>query len=133
MQSIKDLKRHFMSREFLLFLVVGCINTFNVIFLSWLYAFIVGDHNIAFNFGYISCNIIAYFLNSEFIFHEPLSLKRCVKFFLSYLPNYFIQNLVVIVFYNLLGYPPVVSYIIAAVLGVPITFLFVKIFAFGKR
>ena len=44
-----------------------------------------------------------------------------------------IQNIIVIIFYNMLGFPAVVSYLIAAILGIPVTFLMVKIFAFGKR
>ena len=132
MQITEKLKHHFLSREFFLFLVVGCINTFNGTFLSWLYAFAVPNNNLAFNLGYLTSNYIAYWLNSTFIFHEPLCLNRYIKFFISYIPNYIIQNIIVFIFYNLMTFPPVVSYIIAAVLGIPVTFLAVKLFAFGK-
>lgn len=130
---IHHIRHHFFTREFLLFLVVGGVNTFNGTFLSWLYAFLIPNHNVAFNCGYLTSNLIAYYLNSTFIFPEPLSLQRCLKFALSYVPNYIIQNLIVLLFYNFLGYPPILSYLIAAVLGIPVTFLFVKIFAFGRR
>ena len=78
-------------------------------------------------------NIIAYWMNSRIIFKENLTLSRYVRFFISYLPNYIIQNIIVIIFYNLLGFPSIVSYLIAAVLGIPVTFLMVKIFAFGRK
>lgn len=133
MHFIHHIRHHFFTREFLLFLVVGGVNTFNGTFLSWLYAFLIPNHNVAFNCGYLTSNLIAYYLNSTFIFPEPLSLHRCLKFALSYVPNYIIQNLIVLLFYNFLGYPPILSYLIAAVLGIPVTFLFVKIFAFGRR
>lgn len=133
MHFIHHIRHHFFTREFLLFLVVGGVNTFNGTFLSWLYAFLIPNHNVAFNCGYLTSNLIAYYLNSTFIFPEPLSLQRCLKFALSYVPNYIIQNLIVLLFYNFLGYPPILSYLIAAVLGIPVTFLFVKIFAFGRR
>lgn len=128
-----QIRHHFLTREFLLFLLVGVINTFNGTFLSWLYAFLIPNHNIAFNCGYLTSNLIAYYLNSAFIFPEPLSLHRCLKFALSYVPNYIIQNLIVLLFYNLLGYPPILSYLVAAVLGIPVTFLCVKIFTFGRK
>ncbi|MFC2469118.1 MAG: GtrA family protein, partial [Negativicutes bacterium] len=80
----------------------------------------------------ITSNLIAYYLNSTFIFPEPLSVNRCLRFALSYVPNYIIQNLIVLLFYNLLGYPPLLSYLLAAILGVPATFLCVKLFAFGR-
>jgi len=127
------LKRHFLSREFLLFLVVGCINTFLCSFLAELLTPLLGNANVAFNAGYLLSNINAYILNGWLVFPTRLTLARYVKFFLSYVPNYIIQNIIVLVFYNWLGLPSLASFLIAAVLGVPITFLFVKIFAFGRH
>ena len=127
----KNLHRHFFSREFLLFLAVGCLNTFNGSLLaSALEHFL--DTNFAFNIGYILANLIAYALNSRLIFHEPLALEKCLKFAVSYIPNYLIQNVIVFIFYNQLGFPSLAAFIIAAVLGVPVTFLAVKLFAFGR-
>lgn len=131
--DLGTLKRHFLSREFLLFLVVGCINTFLCSFLAELLTPLFGNANVAFNAGYLLSNINAYILNGWLVFPTHLTLARYVKFFLSYVPNYIIQNIIVLVFYNWLGLPSLVSFLIAAVLGVPITFLFVKIFAFGRR
>ncbi|MDY6052830.1 MAG: GtrA family protein [Anaerovibrio sp.] len=133
MQQLDKLKKHFLTREFFLFLVIGCINTFNGTFIAWLCAFLSPYNNLNFNIGYIIGNIIAYIMNSYIIFHEPLDIVRYVKFFISYIPNYIIQNLIVLIFYNYLGFPPVVSYLLAAILGIPVTFLMVKIFAFGKK
>lgn len=132
MNIIEKTKGHFLTREFFLFLLVGCINTFNGTFIAWLCGLVSPYTNLNFNIGYLTGNTIAYWLNSRFIFHAPLSLTRFVKFFISYIPNYIIQNIIVLIFYNMLGCPPVVSYILAAVLGVPVTFLMVKIFAFGR-
>ncbi len=128
----KNLHRHFFSREFLLFLVIGCFNTFNTSLLASILALFF-DTNFSFNIGYILANIIAYVLNSRLIFKEPLSLEKCAKFAFSYIPNYVIQNVIVLIFYNKLGFPNLAAFIIAAVLGVPLTFLAVKIFAFGKK
>ena len=128
----KRIRHHFFTREFLFFLVIGCVNTFNGTLLAWLFRHIIPDSNIAFNCGYLLSNLIAYALNSTFVFPEPLSLGRFVKFAVSYIPNFIIQNIIVLVFYNWLGFPDIVSYLTAAVLGVPVTFLFVKIFAFGR-
>ena len=132
MRVFDRIRYHFFTREFLLFLIVGGVNTFNGTFLAWLYAFLIPNHNLAFNCGYITSNLIAYYLNSTLIFPEPLSFNRCLRFALSYVLNYIIQNLIVLLFYNLLGYPPLLSYLLAAVLGVPATFLCVKLFAFGR-
>ena len=133
MNIIEKAKHHFLTKEFFLFLIVGCINTFNSTFIAWLISYLSPYGNLNFNIGYILANIVAYWMNSVIIFHEGLSLERYIKFFISYIPNYIIQNIIVVIFYNMLGFPAVVSYLIAAVLGIPVTFLMVKIFAFGKK
>lgn len=126
------LQRHFFTRAFMLFLVIGCINVFNATLIAWLCTQALGA-NLAFIIGYIISNVVAYILNSHFIFHAPLTLIRCLKFALSYVPNFLIQNVIVFIFYNLLGVPAILTYLIAAVLGVPVTFLAVKLFAFGRH
>lgn len=129
---LKTARRHFFTREFLLFLAVGCLNTFNGSFLASIFELLV-DTNLAFNLGYILANLIAYALNSRLIFHKPLALDKCLKFAISYIPNYLIQNVIVFIFYNQLGFPSLAAFILAAVLGVPVTFLAVKLFAFGRK
>ena len=129
----QTIKHHFFTRAFLLFLVIGTLNTFLCSFLATILEPLVHNANLAFNIGYLLSNGNAYLLNSLFVFPTRMTLARYVKFFLSYVPNYIIQNIIVIIFYNLLGFPSIVSYLIAAVLGIPVTFLMVKIFAFGRK
>ena len=130
--SFDNLKRHFLSRAFLIFLIVGCINTFLCSALAKGMESLVGSANLAFNIGYILSNINAYFLNSKLVFPTTITITRYIKFALSYVPNYIIQNIIVAIVYNMLGFPSLASFLIAAVLGVPITFLCVKLFAFGR-
>ena len=129
----QTIRHHFFTRAFLLFLVIGTINTFLCSFLATILEPLVGNANLAFNIGYLLSNVNAYLLNSLFVFPTRMTLVRYVKFFLSYVPNYIIQNAIVFVAYNLLGLPSIASYLLAAILGVPITFLCVKIFAFGRH
>lgn len=131
--SLPELRRHFWSRSFLIFLLIGGINTFDCTILASFLIWTGIDGNLAFNIGYITSNIIAYWLNSIFLFPEPLRLARYGRFFLSYIPNYLIQNIIVFIVYNLLGLPSVVSFLLAAVIGLPVTFLLVKLFAFQRR
>lgn len=131
--SLPELRRHFWSRSFLIFLLIGGINTFDCTALASFLIWNGIDSNLAFNIGYIASNIIAYWLNSMFLFPEPLRLARYARFFLSYIPNYLIQNIIVFIVYNLLGLPAVVSFLLAAVIGLPVTFLLVKLFAFQRR
>lgn len=126
-----DKKVSFLSREFMLFILIGCINTFNGISFSWLYSLILNP-NLAFVIGYITSLTIAYILNSKINFKQPLSLNKYIKFCISYIPNFIIQNAIVFLVYNILGIHKLIAYAMAAIIGIPITFICVKLFAFKK-
>lgn len=131
-QEYTPKKNAFLSKEFLLFLIVGGINTINGVVFSWIYSLFLNP-NLAFVVGYISSLFIAYLLNSKFIFPTPISFSRFLKFCISYIPNFIIQNISVFVIFNLLKFHELIAYIVAAIIGIPITFLAVKLFAFGKK
>lgn len=131
-QLIKRIKEIFLSREFILFLIVGVINTFNGTIFASIYSIFLNE-NVAFVLGYISSLIISYILNSFITFKEKLEVRKFIKFAISYIPNFIIQNIVVIIVLNILNYDKIIAYILAAIIGVPVTFILMKFFAFRKR
>lgn len=122
----------FYSKDFIVFLLVGVINTANGIIFSHLLS-IYFDANIAFILGYFLSLMVSFILNCMVTFKEKMTAIKFIKFCISYIPNFVIQNIVVIVFYNFLHYSSLTAYIIAATLGVPVTFFMVKMFAFRKK
>ncbi|MGG7153651.1 GtrA family protein, partial [Clostridium neonatale] len=56
-----------------------------------------------------------------------------IKFAISYIPNFIIQNIVVIIVFNIFNYDKIIAYILAAIIGVPVTFVLMKFFVFRKR
>ncbi|WP_270566981.1 GtrA family protein, partial [Clostridium beijerinckii] len=64
---------------------------------------------------------------------EKLQLNKFIKFAISYIPNFIIQNIVVIIVFNLMGLNKLIAYLLAAIIGVPITFILMKFFAFSKK
>ncbi len=125
-------KTVFASREFLLFLLIGTVNALNGVLFAYLFSLLIAV-NAAFIAGYIVSLSISYLLNSFLNFKVALSGLKYLKFCLSYLPNFIIQNAVVVIFYNLLGWPKLFAYILAAVIGVPLTFILLKFYAFRKN
>lgn len=123
----------FLSREFLSFLIVGVINTLSNIVFSTVYALFIPNTTIAFFPGYITSNVVSYLLNSYLTFKEKLGFVRFIKFFISYIPNFLIQTVIVYLFDRFIGGPPVIAYAIAAIIGVPVTFAVMKLFAFKKE
>ena len=125
----KGVKDIFVSKNFLLFILIGVVNTFNgtlasSVLANWL------QPNLAFVIGYMFGLVIAYILNSKFNFKESMSYEKLIKFAVSYIPNFIIQNMVVIIMYNVFGVNKIVVYMVAAIIGVPLTYLFIKFYAF---
>ena len=98
---INRIKEVFFSKQFIMFVFIGVINTFNGVIFSYIYSSFLNE-NIAFIFGYISGLVISYILNSYVTF-------------------------------NMMGLHKLIAYGLAAVIGVPITFVFMKFFAFKKN
>ena len=123
-----------LSQEFLLFVIIGFICTLFNIFFSWIYekAFTLPPV-IAFVPGYASANLASYILNSKLTFKERLSVIKFIKYFISYIPNFIIQQSVVVIYAWLFPQAPgVFAYALAAVIGLPVTFIIMKIFTFAK-
>lgn len=128
---LSKMKSTFFSKEFISFVVIGLINTFNGVVFSWIYSSFLNE-NLAFVIGYISSLVVSYLLNSLITFKEVLEFKKFIKFAISYIPNFIIQSIVVILVFNIMGMNKLIAFAVAAAIGVPVTFLFMKLFAFKK-
>ena len=117
---IDKILKIFLSKEFILFVIIGVINTFNGVVFSMIYSKFL-DANLAFVVGYISGLFISYILNSYVTFKE------------RYIPNFIIQNIVVLIVFNIMGLNKLIAYILAAIIGVPVTFILMKFFAFREK
>lgn len=122
----------FFSREFLSFLFVGGINTLSNVIFSTVYSLFIPNTTLAFFPGYITSNVVSYILNSKLTFKESLGFTRFIKFFISYIPNFVIQTAVVYLFDTFVQCPSIIAYALAAIIGIPVTFIFMKIFTFKK-
>ena len=117
------------SGEFIRFVMIGVVNVISNILLSSVYSIWLQD-NLAFICGYGSSLGLSYLLNSKFTFRgEAICWSKFVRFAVSYVPNFLIQNVIVIIFMNMLGWNRIMVYGLAAIIGVPLTFICVKFFA----
>lgn len=133
----------FLTVEFITFLVIGVINTLSTTVFSALLDLVknrclpagaaaaADQLRLTFIIGYILSLGVSFLLNTYFTFHEKPTLKRLIKFPVSYIPNFVIQYLLVYLFTEL-GWYPTLAYLIAAVVGIPITFLVMKVFVYKK-
>lgn len=132
MEYVDKLKRMFISKQFIIFIVIGCINTISGAFFSTLYAMLLSEV-IAFIPGYVTGTLVSYTLNSMFTFKESLSFIKLIKFAISTIPNFLIQFITVYVGVTLLNINHIICYGMAAVIGVPVTFVILKLFVYSKK
>ena len=127
---LEKIKSNFLTVQFLTFLIIGGINTLNGMLSPYILSVWL-PVNLAYVLSYIPNLAISYVLNSLFTFKDrKLSFQKCIKFYISYIPNFVIQNIVFIVVYNVLSLPKLAAIIGASILGIPITFLILKYFTF---
>ncbi|MBQ7033354.1 MAG: GtrA family protein [Clostridia bacterium] len=126
------IKRTFLSPSFFRFLLIGVLNTAATTVFSVLYNRLIPSAVPAFALGYVTTNVLAFLLNCRFTFKKRPTLGRFLKFALSYVPNFLIQCACVWLLCGVFGLPETLSYAAAAVIGVPVTFILMKLFAFKK-
>ena len=122
----------FLSKQFLLFIVIG-VNTFNSTIFAFLLSILIPNANISFIIGYILSLFIAFMLNCLFVFKTAIKYKKFINFSLSYIPNFIIQNIIVLIVYNYLGFHKLIAFALAAIIGIPVTFLLLKFKTFHKK
>ena len=132
MKFLDKIKYLFLKKDFIIFVAIGVINTLTTIVLSHLLADLLGV-NVAYVVGYLAGFLVSYLLNSHFTFCEKLSWGKLVKYAIATVPNFLIQNGVVFFVYNILGWHHLIASVLAAAIGVPVTFLLQKFFTFKKK
>lgn len=129
---LEIIKNLFLKKDFILFVAIGGVNTLTSIVVSYLLSDWFNP-NLSYVIGYVVGFLVSYLLNSFFTFHESLSFGKLAKYAIATIPNFLIQNGVVILCYNILGWHKLIAYVLAAAIGVPVTFLLQKFFTFKKK
>lgn len=121
-----------LNNGFIRFCLLGIINTFNDAFFSWLAHFVIQE-NAAAVAGYAVALTIAFFLSCKMIFKSKPSFKKYIRFIISYIPNFIIFFLVTFITINTLRLPQFWATVLAAMAGGPVTYIIIKLYAFGKK
>lgn len=132
-ELLLKIKRTFVSKGFIEFCFVGVINTFNDAIFSSLFHMLGLQDNVAAVLGYFVALTIAFFLSCRIIFKKRPKLERYVKFLVSYIPNFIIFFLVTFITINTMKLPQFWGTVLAAMAGGPVTYVIIKVYAFGKR
>ncbi|MDD3766582.1 MAG: GtrA family protein [Eubacteriales bacterium] len=114
-----------LSFQFLRFIAAGAINTFSTALISTLLNKALA-YNVSFVIGYAAGIVISFFLNCLFTFGKRPTLKKFMLFPLSYVPNFAVQYLSVVLLVEKLCLSSTLAYFLAAIIGVPVTFIVMR-------
>ncbi len=109
-------------RQFLRFIVSGCINTGST-WLLYIALCEIVHYQIAWFFAYAFGIVIAYCINITYVFHGKSNIKKVVHYPFIYLIQYFLSTLLVFLFVRIKGIPNEIIPGIVAVILVPISFI----------
>ena len=126
----EKLIKTFMSKDFLLFIFCGGMGTLTNFVFSLAISMKV-NATLSYVFGYAISLFVAYALNASLIYKKKYRFGTFVKFVMSYIPNFLILFAFVAVFLNIFNWNKIIVYALAGLLGLPLTYVLVKIFAFG--
>lgn len=129
---INQIKRLFFNKQFIVFIIIGIVNTMSSAMFASLYAILLGEIE-AFIPGYATGIIVSYTLNTLFTFKERFQWKKLIQFACSTVPNFMIQLIIVYIGVKLLHIPAIICYGTAAVIGVPVTFGILKLFVYRSK
>ena len=83
-------------------------------------------YRISFVLGYVVSILGSYFLNTYFTYKQKPSVKKFLIFPLTYIPNFIIQYLGIILLVDRLNMSSKVAPVITAIVATPITFFVMK-------
>lgn len=132
MKRILSFLKNFISKTFLLYTIIGIINTLHTAGYSALLSLIINEHTASY-LGYGLSLSVGYLLNAKLNFHHRISLIEYLRFMASYIPNFIIYAVISSFAISVWNLPPFFATVLAAVAGVPITYLLMRFFAFGSE
>ena len=130
---LRSLKKTFCSKRFLVFSLLGLVNTFNTGWISTVAGYGIPNPNTAAVLGYFCSLTIAFVMDSKLVFGRRITKKRYLKFLISYVPNFIIYFLVTFMTINTWHLPQFWATALATVIGGPITFVIIQFYAFRPK
>lgn len=131
---VNYIKERFFSKEFIKFIIVGFINTFSNYFIYLILMNVLAlSYKPSYVLGYAMSLVISYFLNVYFTYGEKASIKSFLIFPLSYVPNFLIQFLGIMLLVDILHINKSIAPLITTAIALPITFILTRLTIKGEK
>lgn len=127
----KSFKRMFFVREFLMYAMIGGINTLCGVVCAYLFSWILPPM-LAFVIGYVIFLVLSYILNTKLTFRQNFGFVKFFRFCIAYLPSFVIQFLLAGFLISAFGHARFIVYVLTVAAGIPLTFIVMRFFSFAK-
>ncbi len=132
MRRLKTLVYSFISRNFVMYSLIGTINTLNTAIFSALLAYVIDEH-ISSYLGFVLSLSVGYILNAKINFKHRLVFSEYLKFMASYVPNFLIYITISTIAISVWEWPPFWATVTAALAGAPVTYVLMRFYTFGNK
>lgn len=119
------------SSEFIRFVITGVINT-AASYIIYLLLLVVLSYSAAYTISYAAGIALAYYLNSRFVFGQPLHWKKAAGFPLIYGVQYLLGIAILVLMVEAFRINTAIAPLIVIACTVPFTFVVNRAFLKGK-
>jgi putative flippase GtrA len=118
--------------QFLRFLVTGGINT-ALTYVLYLLLLPLFGYLVAYSVAYVIGIVLSYWLNSAFVFRQPMNWRSLVRFPLVYVVQYLLTGALLWLLVDMLGVDERIALLAAIAVTVPVTFLAAQLAILPRR
>lgn len=108
-------------KEYASFLLCGAANTGLTYGLYALFLFLV-SYKLAYSLAYVCGIIFSYYLNSKFVFKQPVTLAKFLKYPVVYIVQYGLGIVILYICIDILDISKWLAPIVVIVISLPVTF-----------
>ena len=118
-------------KEYASFLLSGAANTGLTYALYALFLFFV-PYKLSYSLAYVCGIVFSYYLNSKFVFKQPVTLAKFLKYPAVYIVQYGLGIIILYICIDILGVSKWLAPIVVIVISLPVTFVISKLIIKGQ-
>lgn len=118
-------------REYGVFIICGAVNT-GLTYALYALCLLLMSYKLAYSLAYVCGIVISYYLNSFFVFKEPVTLVKFLKYPVVYIVQYCLGIAVLYVCVDILGVSQWLAPVIVIAVNLPVTFVISKFIIKGR-
>ena len=126
MKIYYKIKNLFLSKHFIIFIIIGFINT---LVYNTLYLLILQKANYLLSsiIAYITSMTISFLLNCKFNYKIKPTIKKYIKFPISGIPTFFMQTIGLSFFVEILLVPENFAGLLASIIAIPFSYILMNL------